>query len=160
MVPDFPPNGKHSEVRSDSPWEQMSHMRATWMGGILFCGDKGLQFPHQSHKVYFSADFSLTWLYMATCNKKISNFNFILFSWHISEVVRELQEKSSQGSLAVLCALFVKCKSLILVLIFHIYSRPLPSKCLSALRLKRCVNKQPCPWVLRVFSRTLPRKEP
>lgn len=60
MVPDFPPNEKRSEFRSDSPWEQMSHMRATWMGGILFCGDKGLQFTHQSHKVYFSADFSLT----------------------------------------------------------------------------------------------------
>lgn len=99
------------------------------------------------------------WLHAIT-SRQISNFNFILFSWHISEMVKEMQEKSSQGSFAMFCVLLLKYESLILELIFHIYSRSLSSKCLSALRLRRCINKQPCPWVLRVFSRTLPGKEP
>lgn len=97
------------------------------------------------------------WLHVITA-RQICNFNFILFPWHISEMVRDMQERSSQGSFAVFCVLFVKCESLISVLIFHIYPRPLSSKCLSALRLKRCINKQPCPWVLRVFSSFLPKK--
>lgn len=61
------------------------------------------------------------WLHVI---RQISNFNFILFSWHISEVVRELQEKSSQGSLAVLCVLFVKAKALFWYLFFTFIPGP------------------------------------
>lgn len=127
------PNTKFSSDRSGlGLWEQMSHtsivnpQQAAWMGGVFCYGGRVLPFTDQSRKFYFCGDFRLH----SMTARQISKFNFFLFSWHVSETVKDTQEKSRQGDLCfdltIVCAVQ---KPYFKSSFFHIYSRLLFSNC-------------------------------